>query len=41
LVSFVSMALEIPIEDISDLQEVVEEIVPLELDLDDEDEDDL
>jgi hypothetical protein len=41
LVSFVSMVLEIPIEDISEFKEVVEEIVPLELDLDDEDEEDL
>ena len=37
LVSFVSMVLEIPSEDISDLQAVVEEIVPLEFDFDDED----
>jgi hypothetical protein len=41
LVSFVSMVLEVPMEDISELQDVLEEIVPLELDLDDEDEDDL
>ena len=32
LVSFVSMVLEIPLEDISDLKAVVEEIVPLEFD---------
>jgi hypothetical protein len=33
------MVLEVPTEDISELQEVLEEIVPLELDLDEEDED--
>lgn len=32
LVSFVAMVFEIPAEDVSELQEVVEEIVPLEFD---------
>ena len=32
LVSFVAMVFEIPTEDISELKEVVEEIVPLEFD---------
>ena len=32
LVSFVAMVFEIPVEDVSELQEVVEEIVPLEFD---------
>ena len=42
LVSFVAMVLEIPTEDISELKEVVEEIVPLEFDPSDFiDEDDL
>ena len=41
LVSFVSMVLEIPTENISGLKEVVEEIVPLEFDLEDEEEDEL
>ncbi len=40
LVSFVSMVLSIPAEDISELKEVVEEPVKLEFDFDDEDEDD-
>ena len=45
LVSFVAMVLEIPAEDISELTEVIEEIVPLEFDpsdfIDEDDEDDL
>ncbi|MDM5263545.1 MULTISPECIES: hypothetical protein [Sulfurovum] len=40
LVSFVSMVLSIPAEDISELKEVVEEPVKLEFDFDDDDEDD-
>lgn len=40
LISFISMAINIPAEDISELKEVVEEPVKLEFDFDDEDEDD-
>ncbi len=40
LISFVSMVLSIPAEDISELKEVVEEPVKLEFDFDDDDEDD-
>ena len=39
LASFVSMALDIPKEDISELKEVVEELVKMEFDFDDEDDD--
>lgn len=39
LISFVSMVLEIPSEDISELKAVEEEIVPFEFDFDDEDDD--
>mgnify|MGYP006935559115 CR=1 FL=1 len=41
LVSFISMVLHIPAEDISELKEVVEEPVKIEFDFDDDDEDDL
>ncbi len=39
LASFVSMALEIPAEDISDIKEVVEEPVKIEFDFDDDEDD--
>lgn len=41
LVSMVALTLNIPAENISELQEVVEEPVEIEFDLDDDDEDDL
>ena len=40
LASFVSMALNISAEDISDINEVIEEPVKIEFDFDDDDEDD-
>lgn len=40
LVSFVSMVLSIPAEDISELKAVVEEPVKMEFDFDEDDEDD-
>jgi len=40
LPTFVAMAIDIPVEDISDLQEVVEERVKMEFDLSDFEDDD-
>lgn len=39
LASFVSMALDISAEDITDIKEVVEELVKMEFDFDDDDDD--